>query len=107
MRHEPSFNTTLPANGIEDTGPPESMHQSGLQHLRDIELCNLFLDVFTMGDLTSYVIEESNNDPTGASGIMMTDLVTRLRGNTDVNAVDMLRLLQRLGLELAGRELPE
>jgi hypothetical protein len=102
MRHEPSFNTTLPANGIKDTGPPESLRpESQPEHLSDDALCARFLDMLILDDLKKNIISEANEDSRSYSGELMAELVADLKGNPDAAAIDMLDLLKRLGLKLA------
>ena len=95
MSHHPASNHNLPVNAHE-TGPPLSFQQ-----LRDIELCDMFLDMLTLDDLKQNIIQEANDNTFGSSGMTMSELVTELKGNTDAAAMEMLRLLKKLGLKMA------
>ena len=97
MSQHPAFASNLPAHAHE-TGPPPC-----IRHLRDLELCDMFLDMQTLEDLERNVIQEANQDSDSESGLMMIDLITRLKGHHENAAANEMReLLIRLGLQMAA-----
>lgn len=83
-------------NNLEETGPP-----NGLEYLRRVALCEKFLDMLTYDDLLDNVVAEANNNPKCESYDELYKVVRSLKGNPHAEAVEMLDLLKKLGLNLA------